>query len=113
MSEFPNVFRQVREASGAAGFAEVSVGDSTCAAATSSIAPACFLTARKDDLVLEITVYRPGTDVDGLGISVRDHAKGLPGSLKGLVLGQTLIFPQQTGRPRHSLHLGNIYRAAT
>ena len=55
------------------GFVDIKVGAPSCDAAASSVAPSCSLTAAKDDMALQITLYRPGTDVDGLGISTTDR----------------------------------------
>src|SRR6185369_6594510 len=70
----PDLMKLANDAAAANGFDDIVISDPVCDSATSTIAPACFMTAKKSDMALEVTVYRPGVDVDGLGISVPDHA---------------------------------------
>lgn len=69
-----SLLSDVQDAASRHGFADIRVNSPDCATATSSVAAACFMTASKGEMALEVTVYRPGQDVDGLGISVADLA---------------------------------------
>jgi hypothetical protein len=66
----PAILQAVNDRAAASGFADISVVDPACEAATSSVEAACFLAATKNDMAVLVTVYRPGSDVDGLGVSL-------------------------------------------
>jgi hypothetical protein len=70
--DLPDVFQNAKRAIVAEGFGHLEESFPNCDLDTNG-AP-CSITAIKGDLRMEVNLYRPGDDVDSLGISIPDHA---------------------------------------
>jgi hypothetical protein len=70
--DLPDLFQSAKRAIVADGFGNLEESFPTCDLDTNG-AP-CSITATKGDLRIEVNLYRPGDDVDSLGISKPDHA---------------------------------------
>jgi hypothetical protein len=70
--DLPDLFQQAETAIVAEGYGELQELFPSCDLNTDS--SPCGLTATKDDIKIAVDLYRPGRDVDSLGISVPDRA---------------------------------------
>lgn len=65
--EMPAVLKQAEESVHQAGYTDVQTSDPNCD--RNSNGAVCSITARSDRVLLIVAVYRPGDDVDGLGLA--------------------------------------------
>ena len=66
-----DALQDAKAAIAAQGFGDVEVTHPACDVVSSG--PPCYLTARTGDIAIEVNVYRPGEDVDQLGLSKPDE----------------------------------------
>jgi hypothetical protein len=69
--ELPNVFAQAEQAIRAAGYSDVHPSDPNCD--RNSNAALCSISARSETVLLIAALYRPGDDVDRLGLARADR----------------------------------------
>jgi hypothetical protein len=70
--DLPDVFQQAKGAIVKEGFGKLEEAFPHCDLNTDG--PPCSMNATKGALRMEVDLYRPGKDVDSLGVSTADHA---------------------------------------